>query len=352
MAESALPAPIAAGTSAANVALNGSAKWVLVRWVARASGTLSALHLRIQADGSACRKSGRTGYGLGNGGTWHATTHPVLVDGTPDLGLTLATQDLRPCGAQGPVVDVREGVVRLPMGVAVAGGQEYATVIRNTDGAPARNWTSVNFLYTSTGILGANGRNARSPTDPDAFYGLDPRELVGYSRDGGRDWALPGGPYGGSGGRSFLPTYVQEYANGQVAGQPYYYAPVPTTAPRTMIFQNVTRPWTIRALGVFSLRGGNGTLTLAVDGVVRARVPVSGSGMLRASIAPTVVTAGQTVTVTASGLSIQDVVADTAWGRLMGMHQATTPWRIQGERNFSRAAPIYPLPACEASCGG
>ena len=169
---------------------------MLVRWVARSTGTLTALHFRIQADGSACRHSGRTGYGRGDGGSWHVTTHPVLPDGQPDEATTLATQDVRPCDAPTSIVDVRQGIIRLPMRLAVARGNEYATVLRNDDAAPADNYTSPNFLFTSTGILGANGRNERSPLAPDAYYGLDPRELVGYSPDGGRSWALPGGPTG------------------------------------------------------------------------------------------------------------------------------------------------------------
>src|SRR5207248_5813671 len=80
-----LPAPIAAGTSAGNIQASGAGKWILTRWVARSTGTLSALHLRIQADGATCRLSGKVGYGLGNGGTWHVTTHPVLPDGRPDM---------------------------------------------------------------------------------------------------------------------------------------------------------------------------------------------------------------------------------------------------------------------------
>ncbi|MEA2398208.1 MAG: hypothetical protein QOK25_1764 [Thermoleophilaceae bacterium] len=347
--DTALPAPIAAGDSAANIRLNGAAKWVVVRWVARFTGTLSVLHLRIQADGSTCRKSGRTGYGGGNGGRWHVTTHPVLPDGRPDMSRTLATQDLRPC-ASSWMVDVRQGVVRLPMGISVVRAQEYATVIRNADANPSRNYTSTNFLYTSAGLEGANGHNARSPETTDAYYGLDPRELVGYSVDGGRGWALPGGPYGHPKGRNFLPTYVQQFSDGRLAGQPYYYAAAPSTAPRTMIFAGVVRPWTIRELGAFSQRGGRGTLTLAVDGAVRSQVPVSGAGMLRASILPTVVQPGQTVTVSASGLSIQSLAADTTWGLLMGMNLATSPWHLQGETNFSRAAPVYALPACASSC--
>jgi hypothetical protein len=347
-----LPAPIAAGNSAANIALNGASKWVVVRWVARESGTLAALHLRIQADGSSCRRGGRTGYGLGTGGSWRVTTHAVLPDGQPDLAHVLVRQDLRPCSDPASVVDVRQGVVRLGMRLPVVAGQEYATVIRNADPAPGRNYSSVNFLYSGGGIVGANGRNERSPAAQDSYYGLDPREIVGYSRDGGRSWSLPGGPYGRPGGRAFLPTYLQEYSDGTVDGQPYYYATAPSSARLTMVFGNVSRPWTIRALGAVIARAGSGTLTLTVDGAVRARALVSGTGVVRASIPPTVVLPRQTVKVTASGLTIQDVAADTVWARLAGMNLPSAPWRVQGDPNVSHAAPVYPLPACGAACGG
>jgi hypothetical protein len=346
-AATALPAPVAAGTSAANVQLNGAQKWVAMRWVARSSGTLSALHMRIQADGSLCRLSGKTGYGGGDGGNWTVTTHPVLADGRPDMGRTLARQEFRPCGGPLEIVNVTQGIVRLRMGLGVVKGVEYATVIRNTDPLPADNYTSPNFLYSSTGLVGANARNERSASAPDAYYGLDPRELVGYSRDGGQTWSLPGGPYGLPGGRNFLPTYIQEYDGGRMTGQPYYYAPASNGSDRTMVFGGIKRDWTIRELGAFTAKSGTGTLTLTVDGTQRARATVTGPGMLRAPIAPVTVRPGQTVKVTARGLSIQNVVADTAWGRLMGLHLSTTPWKVENETNFTHAAPVYALPAYE-----
>lgn len=352
LARTGLPAPIAAGNSAANIPLDGSSKRVLVRWVARESGTLDALHLRIQADGSRCRRDGRVGYGLGTGGSWRVTTHAVLPGGQPDLAHVLVRQDLRPCRDPSSVVDVRQGVVRLAMGLPVVQGQEYATVIRNADAAPARNFTSVNFLYSRAGIVGANGRNERSPAAQDTYYGLDPRELVGYSRNGGRSWSLPGGPYGQPGGRNFLPTYLQQYADGTVEGQPYYRADGASTASRTMVFGNVKQPWTIRALGAVLARPGTGYLTLAVGSAVRARALVSGTRVVRASISPVVVRPGETVKVTATGLTIQDVAADTAWGLLAGMNLPSAPWRVQDDPNFSHAVPIYALPACGDGCGG
>lgn len=344
---SALPAPVAAGTSAANVQLNGAEKWVAMRWVARSTGTLAGLHMRIQADGSLCRLSGKTGYGGGNGGNWTVTTHPVLPDGRPDMDRTLVRQEFRPCGGPLEIVNVTQGIVRLRMGIGVVRGTEYATVVRNTDPLPVENYTSPNFLYTSTGLLGANARNERSATAPDAYYGLDPRELVGYSRDGGANWSLPGGPYGLPGGRNFLPTYIQEFSDGRMTGQPYYYAPASNGSDRTMVFQSIKRDWTIQELGAFTAKAGTGTLTLTVDGVRRARATVTGPGMLRARIAPVTVRPGQVAKVTASGLSIQNIVADTAWGRLMGLHLGSTPWKVENETNFTHAAPVYALPGYE-----
>jgi hypothetical protein len=336
---------VAAGDSAANMTLSGSGVRVVLRWVARATGTLSALHLRIQADGSTCRRSGRTGYGAGDGGSWLATTHPVLPGGAPDTTRTLAEHALRPCRGPASVVDVRQGVVRLPMRLPVRRGEERATVVRNPDPMPSENFTSTNFLFTEAGLRGANARNERSSAARDSLYGLDPRELVGYSSDGGRTWALPGGQYGRPGGRNFLPTYVQEFADGRVAGQPYYYAPEPARTDRTMVFAPARSRWVVRALGAYTGHSGTGELVLTVDGRERGRVRVSGRGMLRAAIDPVRVERGETVRVRATGLSLRDIAADTVWGRLLGMHTPASPWRVEGERDFSHAVPVYPLPA-------
>jgi energy-converting hydrogenase Eha subunit A len=332
--------PIAAGTSAANITLNGAGRMVLQRWVARRSGVLRAFHVRMVANGASCRSDGRPGYGSGNGGSWRVTTHRVLPDGRPDMRSTLVSQELRPCEGPGSVVDVRQGVVRLEMNLPVGRGQEYATIVRNADPAPEANYTSTNFLYTASGVIGANGRNERSRNAKDVHYGLDPRELVGFSRDGGASWTLPGTP----GDRGYLPSYLQEYNDGEVEGQPYYYTTPSTTARRTMVYQEVALPWTIRTLGAYTSGTANGTLTLTVDGTRRAHASVKGTGMLRAGIPAVTVRPGQTVKITASGIPLENVVADTAWGRLLGMHLNTKPWYLEDEPNFTTVAPIYPLP--------
>ena len=335
-----LPPPVAAGTSAANIALSGADRQVMLRWVARRTGTLSTLHMRIEAGGSACRLDSSPGYGLGNGGTWHVTTHPVLPDGRPDTSATLSTQDIRPCSD--PAADVRAGVIKLAMNLPVVKGDEYATVVRNSDPAPTANYSSTNFLYTRTGLSGANGRNERDPNASDVYYGLDPRELVGFSRDGGQTWALPG-TSANTADRGYLATYIQQFADGKLTGQPYYYS-TPATTTKTMVYPNVPVQWNITALGAYTPTAGSGTLTLYVDGVQRARAAVSGSGMIRASIPTVTVEPGQDVKVVDEGLSIHGIVADGAWGNLLGMQLTSKPWYLLGEGSYSTAAPLYPLP--------
>jgi hypothetical protein len=66
--------------------------------------------------------------------------------------------------------------------------------------------------------------------------------------------------------------------------------------------------------------------------------------MIRPAIDPVRVPPRQTVRVTARGLQIRDVIADTAWGQLAGLHLPNAPWKIEGGENFSAAAPVYPLP--------
>lgn len=208
----ALTAPHAGGDSAANISVNTAGERVMARWVAARTGTISTLYLRVKVENTAgCIFGGRTGYAAGTSGAFRATTYRVLPDGRPDTAAVLGQTQFNPCQRQsGESVDI-------PLNIAVTKGQELATVVQNADGAPATNWFSTNHLYTEAGVLGANGRNERDPNATDAHYGLDPREIVGYSTDGGATWSLPGGPYGAPGGKSFIASYIQRYSDGAVA---------------------------------------------------------------------------------------------------------------------------------------
>ena len=327
-----LPAPYAAGNSAANMTHKAFGTWVMTRWVARRTGTLSTLYLRAKVEGSQpCYGRGRTGYASGTTGRALVTTHPVLADGRPNLAVTLARDEFNPCERAGLA---ESAAVRL--NIAVTAGREYATIVRNTDPSPAPNWFSSNFLYTPSPLTGANGRN---PAAADAFYGLDPRELVGYSRDGGATWALPGGQYAGG----FLPTYIQAYADGTRDGQPYYWADS-VSAPQTMVYPKVPVSWKITHLGAYARAAGTTTLRLFVNGAQRASATVSGSGMLRAQIAPVTAPAGSTVTVTTSGgITLSRLHSDGAWKSVMGLGPSFR-WYDAANPTGDAAVTVYPLP--------
>jgi hypothetical protein len=324
--------PYAAGDSAGNVALDTAQKAVMTRWVARHTGTLKTLYLKIRVAGSAgCRYDNRPGYANGTSGRLLATTHPVLADGRPDIGVELSRDEFSPCGRE------RGESVDLPMNLAVQRGQEYATVVRNTDPLPTVNYFSINFLRSASGLWGANGRNERTAGAGDLFYGLDPREIVGYTYDDGARWKLPGpGPH--------VPTYIQEYTDGFRDGQFYFYTQA-MSGPVTMVFPKVAADWTISHLGAYTAGPGSARVTLTVDGAERASVTLAGTGMLRGAIAPVQVRRGQTVKVSTTagdgGLAVRRLVSDWAWADILGLGPG---YSFYLEGDAKRAATIYPLP--------
>jgi hypothetical protein len=322
--------PFAAGDGAANIALDDRRKRVVLRWVARRTGRIEALHVRVKVSGR--------GYAAGSTGVLLATTYPVRRDGRPRTSAVLAKTRLTPGRRQWG------GSLALPLQIWVRAGQEFATVVRNAAANARRDYFSANFLYAGRGLVGANARNERSASASDAHYGLDPRELVGYSGDGGKTWHLPGGPYGVRGGRSFIPTYVQQYADGTFEGQGYYWA-APVSGRVTMVFPDVVRDWTITRIGAFA-NGGSAEVVVAVNGARRAGHRLEGSGFLAVRVPEIRVEKGSTVTVTTTagsgGLELEQQHADEVWARFLrlGPHHR---WYLRGAP--TTAVPVYPLPA-------
>jgi hypothetical protein len=290
-----------------------------------------------------CPYSGRSGYAKGTTGLMVVTTHPVSDSGEPDLSRTLSREEFRPCGRElGESVAVDLG------DMPVEQGHEYATVVRNGDTQPQANYFSLNVLWTEQGLVGANSRNERSPSAADAYYGLDPRELVGYSTNQGQTWHLPGGPYGPLGGRAFIPTYIVEHTDGSKTGQPYY-SSGSLQGPITMVYPSVPRRWTIRQIGAFTTGPGQSTVTLRVDGETKASAALSGTGMLREPIDPVEVEPGQTLTLTTTtgpgALALRDLYGDWTWARVMGFG---TSYAHYLQSDPDRSAPLYALPHYDA----
>jgi hypothetical protein len=345
---SAITTPHAGADSAANMDLKSSARRTVIRFVTAKTGTLAKFHLHLKTEGADC-KTGRVGYALGDGGLARVTIHPVTSAGMPDTAVTLFSDTFQPCVRHNGDYETSW----ITPNLTVTRGTELAVQIANVHSSPSGNYFSTNHLYRGDfgfGIAGANGRNERNLFAADAFYGLDPREVVGWSADGGATWRMPGGPYGANSGGAFLPTYIQEYADGHKAGQPYYWA-MATSGTVTMVYPNVPVTWTISQLGAYTstTSGGASTVRLYVDGVQRGSADLSGAGMLRASITPVTVNPGQTVkvqtTAGSSGLNLYRQHADANWTRIMNLApSASPPFYLEGSVPAGSSVPVYPLP--------
>lgn len=347
-------APFAAGSSAGNIQLGPEScsdarcvrrKRVMVRWVARHTGTIDTLYLEFKSNVEQPINcvSTANGYGGGTSGTALVQTYLTRPSGSPDYKHMLASTSFNPCKT------ATDGSVPIPLGFKTTRGREYATVVRNMDPDPLHNYFSLNSLYDGSGIAGANGRNTRSPKAKDVYYGLDPRELVVLSRDGGRSWRY--------GDIQELPTYVQRFSDGFRGGQPYLYptCPCPGTisGTATMVFPRVPRFWTIRELGAYTVADGEAKVDLIIDGLVVRSADLKGKGMLRASIEPVTAEPGSTVKVQTQagdgGLALQRIDADTPWKLgpvfTLGRHSRFYYLEQQGGGAAAQAAvTVYPLP--------
>ena len=112
-------------------------------------------------------------------------------------------------------------------------GVPHFVVYQNVDSDPRENFVSMNSPVTSVQAAGPNGRNTLDPDAHGAIAGLDPREAVAWSIDGGGSWGwgrqVGAGPIPGdytmSGDDAVrLPWYSwQEPGSGAMhSNQPYY----------------------------------------------------------------------------------------------------------------------------------
>jgi hypothetical protein len=329
--------PFAVGDSAGNIPLQNDRVRVMIRWVPTRSGVVRRLHLRVKLDGSGCERGERGGYADGDGGILEATTYRVGRGGLP-AGRALHSVRGRPCDI------ARSSTIALPLGIGVRRGAEYATVVRNVHGSADSNYFSLNFLYARGGLVGANGRNERRAGAGDAYYGLDPREIVGFSWNG-REWKLPGGPYGRNDGRAFVPSYLLEWRDGGFTGQAYYYSG-PVYGDVSMSYRTGSRPWRIRQIGAYTSEPGSAQVTLFVDGTRRASAVLSGDGHVRARIGPVVAPAGSVVRVVTrsggGGLALREMAADSLWSEYLGLGRNYRYFRGDGGRD---PVTVFPLPA-------
>jgi hypothetical protein len=333
-AHAAVGPPFGVGDSSGNIRLN-TRDPAAIRWVARRTGTIARLWVktRTATHGGAMDSS----YYSGTTGTWEATTYATASDGRPATGRVLARERFVPVArmrADGaPFGNAAGEAIGLRLSLPVTRGAEYITVVQNVDPLPALNYASLNFLYSAAGLQGAQGRNERRTSAPDAMYGLDPRELVGGSRGG--VWYLPGNNFGQF--AKFLPTYVQQFSDGSAAGQPYYSgSSVP--AGRTIKQRFVVRgDRTIGAVGAFLTAPDGFLATVFVNGASRRSVELSGGAdriVTRTLGSPLKVASDSIVEIVATPHttgSLKALYADDVFEQLMGLPAG------------HRALPLYPV---------
>jgi hypothetical protein len=184
---------------------------------------------------------GRTGYGDGTGGRIRARLVAVKPNGEPDMSEVLAEETV---GAWQRYTESKSahgapGLTQLLYfnmgGVQLRGGEMYAMTYQNVDSSPGSNWFSENSPTVKESVAGPNGVNTIDPDAPGAIAGLDPREAVAWSKDGGTTWVWgrhagegsTSGAYGGSASSddgTRLPWYGWQTSASasRESNQPYY----------------------------------------------------------------------------------------------------------------------------------
>ena len=138
--------------------------------------------------------SGRIGYAHGDGGVIRARLVTVKPNGEPDLSHVLGEESVNAVrrykeskqayGAPG-----RNQLLHFNLGGArLAAETMYAVVFSNASRDPYSNYFSTNLPATRQSVAGPNGRNNLDPNAPGAVAGLDAREAVTWSSNGGSNW--------------------------------------------------------------------------------------------------------------------------------------------------------------------
>lgn len=345
----ALPAPYAAGNSSGNLKLHVANKRVVMRWVARNSGTLSKLWIKTRAlptDGSSY-----TG-GTAANWSWLAKHHPVdQATGLFDPATVLATETFNPNTRQnldGGGQDLQ--TIGLVCGFPVIRGRMYATTIEPANAAPATDYASWNFLYNATGGEGAQTRNELNANVYDSFMGLDPRETIGGCNSDGSGQSYPANNFNYPGPfTKHVPTYIQVYADGTATGQPYYSgSPLSAGVVQTMNFRAL-RPSVFTHIGAFLAAADSFSATLKVNNITKATVTIASDGSQQnvRVLLPTPVAVAATDAVSidftpGSSSSVLAYYSDAQFANVMGSMTSSGPFYLSS--NNVRVAGIFPLP--------
>jgi hypothetical protein len=313
------------------------------------------------------RLGGRPNYAHGDGGTIWARLVPVDRRGRPDLDRVIASERVKPVErylrelSAYRINPFRTGVLHFNMGgVRLKRGRLYAMTYANVSRHPRRDWFSTNSPVVKASESGPNGRNTLNPNASGAILGLDPREAVGWSTNGGRRWVwgrrVGGGPaklsYAGSrtdDNGTRLPWYGWQSRPGGAprSNQPYY--GYRQTGSFTMVAGAAPRAVTLTEAGGYAPVGrsaGVVTVTNLHTGAT-GTTPSLGSGIVKGRLSPPVpLEAGDSYAISNSG-TVFKAEGDYFQVRMLGVGGARYPFSTVGydvdrAELFALPHPFYP----------
>lgn len=257
--------------------------------------------------------TGRIGYAHGNGGEIWARLVPMKEDGTPNLSGVIAEEKFNPVDRYAATksaygISGKTGMLYVGFGgVLLAADTPYFVLYTNIASKPEFDYVSFNSPVTNAGVAGPNGANTLDPDATGAIAGLDPREAVAWSTNGGLTWgwgkAVGGGSlfgdYEGEGDSAVkLPWYAWQASAEATpeSNQPYY--AYTEAGEYTLSVTNGPRAATVTQAGGYAPEGFTvGAVTVAAKSGT-AKTEVLGTGLQKGALsAPVQIAPGETFTI-------------------------------------------------------
>lgn len=297
----------------------------------------------------------KVGYAHGDGGTVLASLVGMKENGTPDLSSVIAEEEFNPVSRYNETKSAYELTGKSGMlyvnfgGASLEADTPYFVVYTNNAAKPEFNYVSFNSPVTNASVAGPNGVNTLDPDATGAIAGLDPREAVAWSLNGGTSWGwgheVGGGPlfgdYTGSGDSDVkLPWYGWQPSSiaPLESNQPYY--AYSEAGEYTLSVVNGPRAATVTEAGGYAPEGFTvGAVTVTAK-AGSAKTAVLGSGLQRGALgAPVQIAPGETFTISNVDAGAERRVAK-AEGDLflqqLGLVGASKPYSTAGN-GYDRA---------------
>jgi hypothetical protein len=295
-----------------------AATQMLLRFVPRSTISVDRVYFGFKLQGAECDNQGSSGSGAGNGGILSASI--VTIDSLTGLpGSTIVSESVPACERFNEAYAELQNKA-LPefawinAKITLEANTLYGLIVRNSDKTPATHYFSLNMPIADANLAGPHAKNSLDPNAKGAILNMDPRELIAWSEDNGRNWKFghENGPY-----LSYVnnidklhpATRVPQYGfrlsnGGNLAGQPYS-ASADRCIDCSVTYANAPIKLSLTQLGAFTSSTGDvGSLTIthATTAATASCTPAEGYGFRSCKLsAPFPIAKGESYTLRASG---------------------------------------------------